>query len=128
MSGSSCSFLLPSHWLSISRELLSALCSLFASLTATHLRCEHPQDMKGYFTLVPLLLEMALTRTNDAAAIQSNPLVPEERLIDSSKEELTCLPSGVLFKTKGGLEICVDPQEMWIQKALDLLKKQFQQS
>uniref|UniRef100_UPI00398E41B5 C-C motif chemokine 8-like n=1 Tax=Pristiophorus japonicus TaxID=55135 RepID=UPI00398E41B5 len=84
--------------------------------------------MKGYLALGLLLLNMACVRPTDAAAIQSISLVPEERLSDSSVAELVCSPPAVLFKTKGDLEICVDPKEIWMQKALSILKKRFEQS
>ncbi|XP_067906126.1 C-C motif chemokine 18-like isoform X2 [Heterodontus francisci] len=60
-------------------------------------------------------------------AIQSNPSMPEKELTDSSTTVLVCPTPGVLFKTTGGLQICMDPKEMWMQKALDILKKRFQQ-
>ncbi|XP_078399058.1 C-C motif chemokine 18-like [Cetorhinus maximus] len=83
--------------------------------------------MKGYLTL-GLLLGLVWIRVIDAAAIQSNPSTPEEGLTDSSKTALDCPPPAILFETTGGLEICVDPKELWMQKALDILKKRFQQS
>ncbi|XP_067906127.1 C-C motif chemokine 18-like isoform X3 [Heterodontus francisci] len=83
--------------------------------------------MKSYLALGLLLLDMSCIRPTDTAAIQSNPSMPEKELTDSSTTVLVCPTPGVLFKTTGGLQICMDPKEMWMQKALDILKKRFQQ-
>ncbi|XP_048402991.1 C-C motif chemokine 18-like [Stegostoma tigrinum] len=80
--------------------------------------------MKDYLLVGLLLLDIVWI--SHGAAIQSI-LVPEEGHTDSSKAMPDCSSPGVLFKTTGGLEICVDPKELWMQKALDILKKQFQQ-
>ncbi|XP_020369000.1 C-C motif chemokine 18-like [Rhincodon typus] len=80
--------------------------------------------MKDYLLVGLLLLD--IVRISHAAEIQSA-LTPEEGHTDSSKAMPDCSPPGVLFKTTGGLEICVDPKELWMQKALDILKKQFRQ-
>ncbi|XP_051884742.1 C-C motif chemokine 4-like [Pristis pectinata] len=83
--------------------------------------------MKGHFALGLLLLEMACTQPTGAAVIPNVPFLPKERLTDQPEVELDCTPPSTLFKTKGGVEICVHPTESWMQKALDMLKKHFQQ-
>ncbi|XP_038663121.1 C-C motif chemokine 18-like [Scyliorhinus canicula] len=74
-----------------------------------------------YYLHIGILLGMFWIRITDAAAI------PEEGLTDSSKAAHDCPPPAVLFKTTGGLEICVDPKGMWMQKALGILKKRFEE-
>ncbi|XP_060694293.1 C-C motif chemokine 18-like [Hemiscyllium ocellatum] len=82
--------------------------------------------MKAYLLVGLLLLAMVWIRASHAAVIHST-LLPEEGHTDSSKAMPDCSLPGVLFKTTGGLEICVDPKELWMQKALDILKKRFRQ-
>ncbi|XP_032892381.1 C-C motif chemokine 4-like [Amblyraja radiata] len=83
--------------------------------------------MKGHLVLGLLLLELAHIRLAGSAAVPTVPFLSEERPIDGPKVELKCIAPSVLFKTKGGVEICVEPSETWMQKALDALKKRFQQ-
>ncbi|XP_078068153.1 C-C motif chemokine 18-like [Mustelus asterias] len=83
--------------------------------------------MKCYLH-IGLLLTMIWIKVSDPAAIWSNSSMPEEGLTDSSKTARDCASPAVLFKTTEGLEICVDPKELWMQKALGILKKRFEQS